>query len=221
MKEKRDLEVKLAAASHDATKLRSDVAVLEQQLAAKAVECTALRAELKDNLHRWEQESLQRMEAEQQLQSTKEEMKAAVPEGKKATKEASLKGRAHETAMRELISCRTRHRSLQSAKVRRGLCHAFVLPDVLFRPVQQPPLLLTLALRRLLWNLKIPALQLYYHQLGGCRVTNSQTSLGRQPSDLWPTRIDRILLQRMTEQTQECPQQIVSARRSKQAQTVH
>ena len=126
------MEVKVAAASHDATKLRSDVAVLEQQLAAKAVECNALRAELKDNLHRWEQESLLRMEAEQQLQCTKEEMKAAVEEGKKATKEASLKGRAHETAVRELMSCRTRHRSLQSAKVRRGLRHASVSSDVDF-----------------------------------------------------------------------------------------
>lgn len=115
---KRDLEAKLADASHEAIKLRSNLAVLESQLTTKAVECNALRAELKDNVHRWEQESLQRMEAEEQLHRAKEEMRVAVDQGNKATKEASLKGRAHETAVRELMSCRTRHLSLQSAKVR-------------------------------------------------------------------------------------------------------
>lgn len=131
-REKRDLEVKLASASHEVTKLRSNVALLEQQLVTKAVECTALNAELRDNLHRWEQESMQRIEAEEQLEGTKEELRAALEEGKKATKAASLKGRAHETAVRELMSCRARHRSLLSAKVCRDRQRVLCLAGMVF-----------------------------------------------------------------------------------------
>lgn len=119
--EKSRLEEKLDAAAHEVTKLRSSTGVLEQQLDLKMVECNALNAELKDNLQRWEQESMQRMLAEEELENKKNELKIAIDEGRKAAAAAGMKDEQHKVAVRELVSCKRRHCSLLSAKVRGSL----------------------------------------------------------------------------------------------------